>query len=55
MLDFVLPVQYLRQIAELVRVFGVNPEDWLARSQLTLIQLDEASFHPQLRRVSPTN
>ena len=24
MLNFVLPVQYLRQIAELVRVFGVN-------------------------------
>ena len=46
MLNFVLPVQYLRQIAELVRVFGVNPEDWLARSQLTLSQINEASFQP---------
>lgn len=44
--DFVLPVQYLRQIAELVRIFGVNPGDWLARSQLTLNQIDEASLQP---------
>ena len=46
MLDFVLPVQYLRQIAELIRVFGVNPEVWLARSQLTQDQIAEANFQP---------
>ncbi|MDH1210526.1 AraC family transcriptional regulator [Pseudomonas chengduensis] len=46
--EFVLPVQYLRQIAELVRLFGVDPEEWLTRSQLTLKQIDEASFQPSL-------
>lgn len=46
MLDFVLPVQYLRQIAELVRAFGVSQEDWLARSQLTLNQINDANFQP---------
>ena len=46
MVDFTLPVQYLRQIAEQLRAMGVAPEDWLARSQLSPRRLDEPGFQP---------
>jgi len=29
MSDFLLPVQYLRQVAEQLRVMGLAPEHWL--------------------------
>lgn len=46
MVDFILPVQYLRQIAEQLRAMGVAPADWLARCQLGEQCLDESSFQP---------
>lgn len=44
MVDFILPVQYLRQIAEQLRIGGVEPEGWLARHGLSPSQLHDAHF-----------
>ncbi|WP_447592184.1 AraC family transcriptional regulator [Aquipseudomonas campi] len=44
MVDFVLPVQYLRQIAEQLRIGGVEPEGWLAHHGLSSSQLHDAHF-----------
>lgn len=48
MADFMLPVQYLRQIAEQLYSLGVTPDDWLARHGLNMTRLAEAGFQPDL-------
>lgn len=48
MADFMLPVQYLRQIAEQLQSLGVAPEAWLAGHRLSTAQLAEAGFQPDL-------
>jgi len=42
--DFTLPVNYIRQIAELIRSMGVDVPGWLARSSLNEAELDDASL-----------
>ncbi len=44
MIDFTLPIQYARQIADLVQGMGVDMERWLARSDLTPESLKDDSL-----------
>lgn len=46
MQDFTLPVQYLRQVAEQLFAMGGDVPAWLARSQLSEMQLNAPAFHP---------
>ncbi|WP_337057906.1 AraC family transcriptional regulator [Pseudomonas sp. USHLN015] len=46
--DFLLPVQYLRQIAEQLRVMGVAPAEWLGHCGVGLEQLDDPHYQPRV-------
>ncbi|CAD5106212.1 putative HTH-type transcriptional regulator [Pseudomonas carbonaria] len=46
MSDFLLPVQYLRQIAEQLRAMGTDPAAWLARCEVEPRQLDDPDYQP---------
>ncbi|MDH4585716.1 AraC family transcriptional regulator [Pseudomonas sp. BN415] len=46
MADFLLPVHYLRQIAEQLRVMGADPADWLLQCGVEPRQLDDLSYQP---------
>ncbi len=48
MTDFLLPVQYLRQIAEQLRVMGHRPEQWLAHCGVSVDELDAPGFQPDI-------
>jgi AraC-like DNA-binding protein len=46
MSDFLLPVLYLRQFAEQLRIMGKSPGDWLEQCGVDTQQLDEPNFQP---------
>lgn len=46
MSDFLLPVLYLRQFAEQLRIMGKDPGDWLEQCGVDAQQLDEPNFQP---------
>ncbi|MEL0169429.1 MAG: AraC family transcriptional regulator [Pseudomonadaceae bacterium] len=48
MSDFLLPVQYLRQIAEQLRVMGLAPEQWLHSCGVAPEQLTNPDFQPDI-------
>ncbi|WP_440466138.1 AraC family transcriptional regulator [Pseudomonas sp. YH-1] len=47
--DFLLPVQYLRQIAEQLRVMGASPGEWLAHCGVGPQQLDDPEYQPGIK------
>ena len=48
MSDFLLPVQYLRQVAEQLRVMGLAPEHWLTSCGVSAEQLTDPDFQPDI-------
>lgn len=48
MSEFLLPVHYLRQIAEQLRAMGTNPADWLTQCGVEPQQLDDLGYQPGL-------
>jgi AraC-like DNA-binding protein len=48
MSEFLLPVHYLRQIAEQLRVMGTDPAEWLAQCGVEPRQLDDLGYQPGL-------
>lgn len=51
--DFRLPVQYLRQVAEQLRVMGVAPGDWLADCGVAPALLDDPEYQPGIELFGP--
>ncbi|RRV32173.1 AraC family transcriptional regulator [Pseudomonas sp. o96-267] len=52
MSDFLLPVQYLRQIAEQLRVMGASPDAWLADCGVQSQELDDQHYQPSIELFS---
>ncbi|UJJ31983.1 AraC family transcriptional regulator [Halopseudomonas maritima] len=48
MSSFLLPVQYLRQIAEQLRVMGLAPEHWLTSCGVAPEQLNDPDYQPDI-------
>ncbi|AOE85238.1 AraC family transcriptional regulator [Pseudomonas sp. TCU-HL1] len=48
MSEFLLPVQYLRQIAEQLRTMRADPDDWLSHCGVEPRQLDNPGYQPNL-------
>lgn len=52
MSEFMLPVLYLRQFAEQLRVMGNSPDAWLGSCGVEARQLDDPAFQPGYAQIS---